>query len=67
MPETIYLINRKFIVKQLCREYGIKDYMTLLKLSKQFHQLLSWIVIQEPDEKVHLISLNLMSVDLLSF
>ena len=54
-------------MKQLCREYGIKDYMTLLKLSKQFHQLLSWIVIQEPDEKVHLISLNLMPVDLLSF
>ncbi|XP_070188878.1 E3 ubiquitin-protein ligase rnf213-alpha-like [Littorina saxatilis] len=42
---------KKFVVKQLCREYGIQAYMTLVKRSKQ-NPLLQWIVIQEPERKV---------------
>ncbi|XP_070190023.1 E3 ubiquitin-protein ligase rnf213-alpha-like [Littorina saxatilis] len=42
---------KKFLVKQLCRQYGIQAYSTLAKLAKQ-QPLLEWIIVQEPANKV---------------
>ncbi|XP_076467024.1 E3 ubiquitin-protein ligase RNF213-like [Babylonia areolata] len=42
---------KKFLVKQLCREYGIQDFMTLVKRAKHDDRL-DWIMIQEPDIQV---------------
>ena len=54
-PEAHYparvLCGRKFVIRQLCREYGIQAYMTLAKIAKQ-QRLLDWIIVQEPAKKV---------------
>jgi len=54
-PEAHYparvLCGRKFVIRQLCREYGIQAYMTLAKIAKQ-QRLLDWIIVQEPANKV---------------
>ncbi|KAL8581506.1 hypothetical protein ACOMHN_042899 [Nucella lapillus] len=41
---------RKFLVKQLCREYGIQDFMILVKRTRQDDRL-NWIAIEESDDK----------------
>lgn len=45
-------LNRKFLIRQLCREYGIQAYMTLAKIAKR-EDLLDWIIVKEPTKKVH--------------
>ncbi|KAK7107714.1 hypothetical protein V1264_015588 [Littorina saxatilis] len=37
---------KKFLIKQLCREYGIQAYMALAKVAQQ-QPMLSWIIFEE--------------------
>ena len=46
------LCGRKFLIKQLCREYGLQAYMTLAKLAKQ-EPLLTWVIFEESVNKVN--------------
>ena len=50
-------LHRKFLIRQLCREYGIQAYMTLAKIAKQ-ERMLDWIIIQEPTKKVHYVQVQ---------
>ncbi|XP_076466869.1 E3 ubiquitin-protein ligase rnf213-alpha-like [Babylonia areolata] len=46
---------KKFLVKQLCREYGIQDFMTLVKRARQDDRL-DWLTIQESDDQVEAVA-----------